>query len=126
MDQAIRPDPLRETAAAWHDGVHRDKVPEETREACARWLAESPEHRAAYLVVMTSVCLSGREINAREIYMPNKMSSLIAALPLMFLSATFLVRPACAMDAVTAKAQAEIMQVDVAMAISFALGFDAD
>jgi transmembrane sensor len=48
MDPAIRREPLRETAAAWHDRVHRDKVTEETRAAFALWLAESPEHRAGY------------------------------------------------------------------------------
>src|SRR5437660_586818 len=39
---------LRETAAAWHDRLHRDKVPDETRRLFADWLAESPQHRAAY------------------------------------------------------------------------------
>jgi transmembrane sensor len=48
MDRTTLREPLRETAAAWHDRVHRDKVPDETRTAFARWLAESPEHRAAY------------------------------------------------------------------------------
>ena len=48
MGHATRREPLRETAAAWHDRVHRDDVTEETRAAFALWLAESPEHRAAY------------------------------------------------------------------------------
>src|SRR6266480_172637 len=48
MDPAKRCDPVRETAAAWHDRIHRDKVLDETRAAFARWLAESPEHRAAF------------------------------------------------------------------------------
>jgi transmembrane sensor len=39
---------LREAAAAWHDRVHRERVPDETLDALALWLAESPEHRAAY------------------------------------------------------------------------------
>jgi ketosteroid isomerase-like protein len=43
--------------------------------------------------------------------MVKKTSSLIAALPLMILGVTFLVRPAAALDAVTAKAQAEIVKV---------------
>jgi len=48
MDPATRREPLRETAAAWHDRIHRDKVLDETRAAFALWLAELPEHRAAY------------------------------------------------------------------------------
>jgi transmembrane sensor len=48
MDHVTLREPLRETAAAWHDRLHRDKVPDETRAAFALWLAESPEHRAAY------------------------------------------------------------------------------
>jgi len=48
MGHATRREPLRESAAAWHDRVHRDDVTEETRAAFALWLAESPEHRAAY------------------------------------------------------------------------------
>jgi transmembrane sensor len=48
MDRTTQREHLREAAAAWHDRVHRDKVPDETRTAFARWLAESPEHRAAY------------------------------------------------------------------------------
>jgi len=48
MDRTTLREPSRETAAAWHDRVHRDKVADETRTAFARWLAESPEHRAAY------------------------------------------------------------------------------
>lgn len=48
MDHATRREPLREVAAAWHDRVHREKVPVETRAALVLWLAESPEHRAAY------------------------------------------------------------------------------
>ena len=48
MGHATRREPLRESAAAWHDRVHRDDVTEETRAAFALWLAESPEQRAAY------------------------------------------------------------------------------
>src|SRR6266853_290806 len=48
MEPATRREPLRETAAAWHDRIHRDKVLDETRAAFALWLAELPEHRAAY------------------------------------------------------------------------------
>ncbi len=48
MDPATRREPLRETAAAWYDRIHRDKVLDETRAAFALWLAELPEHRAAY------------------------------------------------------------------------------
>src|SRR5260370_42559422 len=48
MVPSTRREPLRETAAAWHDRIHRDKVLDETRAAFALWLAESPEHRAAY------------------------------------------------------------------------------
>lgn len=48
MDRTTQRENLREAAAAWHDRVYRDKVPDETRAAFARWLAESPEHRAAY------------------------------------------------------------------------------
>src|SRR5258708_17578049 len=48
MDHATRREPLCEVAAAWHDRVHRENVPHEIRAALALWLAESPEHRAAY------------------------------------------------------------------------------
>jgi transmembrane sensor len=48
MDHAIGREALRETAATWHDRVHRDKVTEETRAALALWLVASPEHRGAY------------------------------------------------------------------------------
>jgi transmembrane sensor len=48
MDRTTLREHLRETAAAWHDRVHRDKVPDEARAAFACWLAESPEHRGAY------------------------------------------------------------------------------
>jgi transmembrane sensor len=39
---------IRDRAAAWHDRLHRDKVSQETRSACASWLAESAEHGTAY------------------------------------------------------------------------------
>jgi transmembrane sensor len=39
---------VRELAASWYDRVHRDRVAEETRKDLDVWLAESPEHRAAY------------------------------------------------------------------------------
>jgi transmembrane sensor len=56
MDRMTPREPLRETAAAWHDRVHRDKVPDDTRTALARWLAESPEHRAAYEEIDRTWC----------------------------------------------------------------------
>jgi len=48
MDPTTQCEPLRETAAAWHDRMHREKVPDDARAAFAQWLAESPAHRAAY------------------------------------------------------------------------------
>lgn len=42
---------LQLTAASWHDRLHRSKVTDETRAAFAAWLAESPEHGAAYAQV---------------------------------------------------------------------------
>lgn len=48
MEHATRHEALREAAAAWHDRIGRDKVTDETNAAFARWLAESPEHLAAY------------------------------------------------------------------------------
>jgi len=39
---------VRETAAAWHDRLQRERVSEDTRRAFTQWLAESPEHRRAY------------------------------------------------------------------------------
>lgn len=48
MNPAIQREPSREAASVWHDRIHRDKVPDDTRAEFARWLAESLEHRAAY------------------------------------------------------------------------------
>jgi transmembrane sensor len=38
----------REAAAAWHDRLHREDVPDETRKAFDNWLAASSQHRELY------------------------------------------------------------------------------
>lgn len=48
MEHATRNEALRETAASWYDRLDRDKVSDETKTAFALWLAESPEHLAAF------------------------------------------------------------------------------
>lgn len=48
MSQEHPREDLREPAAAWHDRVNRDHVSEETRRELVEWLAQSPQHRAAY------------------------------------------------------------------------------
>jgi transmembrane sensor len=45
---------LREMAATWHARMARENVPEDTRHEFARWLAQSPEHRAAYEAIDNS------------------------------------------------------------------------
>ena len=42
---------LREMAATWHARMAREHVPEDTRHAFSRWLAQSPEHMAAYAAI---------------------------------------------------------------------------
>lgn len=48
MDRVSNLTSERETAAAWFDRLHRDKVSDETRRDFAEWLAQSPGHRALY------------------------------------------------------------------------------
>src|SRR5262245_44129285 len=54
-------DTLRETAACWHDRIHRDKVSDETRAAFEQWLNERDEHRAAYESVASVWMLASNE-----------------------------------------------------------------
>jgi transmembrane sensor len=42
------PSTLRETAALWHERLHRNEVSERTQAEFERWLAESPSHCGAY------------------------------------------------------------------------------
>jgi transmembrane sensor len=45
---------IRDKAAGWHDQLQRERVSEDTQRAFGRWLAESPEHQAAYEAVERS------------------------------------------------------------------------
>ena len=56
MKHATRHTSLRETAAAWHESVHREYVSDDIRAAFASWMAEAPEHRAAYQEVERVWC----------------------------------------------------------------------
>jgi transmembrane sensor len=51
MAQNKREDSLREIAAFWHERVGQEKVAADIRSACDAWVAESPEHAAAYRAI---------------------------------------------------------------------------
>lgn len=48
MNCDLRPESVREAAAAWHNRLQQDGECKKTRQALVSWLAESTEHRAAF------------------------------------------------------------------------------